>query len=98
MALTDAIAKVMVDDERVRITEYRLPASSHTGWHRHGMAYVVVPTQGGRLRIVGKDGEHPAEMIVGQPYSRPVGVEHDVVNDGPGEVAFFEIEMKAHAG
>ncbi len=98
MALSDAIATVKVDDERVRITEYRLPPGSHTGWHRHGMAYVVVPTRGGRLRIVSKDGESPAEMIVGSPYSRPVGVEHDVVNDGPGEIAFIEVEIKALAG
>ena len=62
MTLSDAIATVKADDERVRITEYRLPPGSHTGWHRHGMAYVVVPTQGGRLRIVSKDGESPAEM------------------------------------
>ena len=98
MALKDAIAKVKVDDERVRITEYRLPSGSHTGWHRHGMAYVVVPTQGGQLRIVSKDGENAAKMVVGEPYSRPVGVEHDVVNDGPGEVAFIEVEIKALAG
>ena len=98
MTLSDAIATVKADDERVRITEYRLPPGSHTGWHRHGMAYVVVPTQGGRLRIVSKDGESPAEMVVGKPYSRPVGIEHDVVNDGPGEVAFIEVEIKALAG
>ncbi|MBM3545482.1 MAG: cupin [Alphaproteobacteria bacterium] len=98
MALSDAIATVKTDDERVRITEYRLPPGSHTGWHRHGMAYVVVPTQGGRLRIVSKEGESVAEMIVGQPYSRPVGIEHDVVNDGPGEVAFIEVEIKVLAG
>ncbi|MBM3531907.1 MAG: cupin [Alphaproteobacteria bacterium] len=98
MTMKDAIANVKADDERVRITEYRLPPGSHTGWHRHGMAYVVVPTQGGRLRIVSSAGESAAEMIVGQPYSRPVGVEHDVINDGPGEVAFVEIEIKALAG
>ena len=96
--MKDAIANIKVDDERVRITEYHLPPGSHTGWHRHGMAYVVVPTQGGRLRIVSKTGESAAEMIVGQPYSRPVGVEHDVVNDGPGEVVFLEGEIKALAG
>jgi hypothetical protein len=98
MGMSEAKASVKVDDERVRITEYRLPAGSHTGWHRHGMAYVVVPTQGGPLRIVAKDGEHAAAMVVGQPYSRPVGIEHDVINDGPGEISFLEIEIKALAG
>ncbi len=45
-----------------------------------------------------KAHDKAAEMVVGQPYSRPVGVEHDVINDGPGEVAFLEVEMKALAG
>jgi quercetin dioxygenase-like cupin family protein len=77
MTMTEAIATVKVDDERVRVTEYRFPPGSHTGWHRHGMAYVVVPTRSGRLRLVSKD---------------------DVNNDGPGEVAFIEVEIKALAG
>jgi quercetin dioxygenase-like cupin family protein len=98
MTMSEAKATVKIDDERVRVTEYRLPPGSHTGWHRHGMAYVVLPTQGGRLRIVSATGEQPAEMVAGEPYSRPVGVEHDVVNDGPGEIAFLEIEIKALAG
>ncbi len=89
---------VQIENDRVIVTEWRFPPGGHTGWHRHGMAYVVVPTQGGRLRIVSKDGESAAEMVVGSPYSRPVGVEHDVVNDGPGEVSFIEVEIKALAG
>ena len=93
-----ATATVEIDDAHVRVTRWDFEAGAETGWHRHGMAYVVVPTQGGRLRIVSKDGESPAEMVVGQPYSRPVGVEHDVVNDGPGEIAFIEVEIKALAG
>ena len=55
MPLSDAIANVKADDERVRITEYRLPPGSHTGWYRHGMAYVVVPTQG-------RSEEHTSEL------------------------------------
>jgi len=98
MALSEAIARVKIDDERVRVTEYRFPPGSHTGWHRHGMAYVVVPTRGGRLRMVSATGEHPADLVAGEPYSRPAGVEHDVINDGPDEVVFLEIEMKALAG
>jgi len=98
MGMSEAKAIVKIDDERVRVTEYRFPPGSHTGWHRHGMAYVVVPTQGGRLRMVYKDGERMAELVTGEPYSRPVGIEHDVINDGPGEIAFLEIEIKALAG
>ncbi|MSP47862.1 MAG: cupin [Alphaproteobacteria bacterium] len=98
MAFSEATATVKIDDERVRVTEYRFPPGSHTGWHRHGMAYVVVPTRSGRLRAVSKDGEHVADLVAGEPYSRPVGVEHDVINDGPGEVAFLEVEIKALVG
>ena len=98
MAMTEAIASVKVDDERVKVTEYRFPPGSHTGWHRHGMAYVVVPTRSGRLRLVSKEGERTADLVAGEPYSRPAGVEHDVINDGPGEVAFIEVEIKTLAG
>lgn len=98
MTLSEASAIVKIDDERVRVTEYRFPPGSHTGWHRHGMAYVVVPIRGGRLRMVSATGESPADLVAGEPYSRPLGVEHDVINDGPGEVMFLEIEMKALAG
>ena len=91
-------ATQLVADDRVIVTRFDFVPGAETGWHRHGMAYVVVPTQGGRLRIVSKTGESAAEMIVGQPYSRPVGVEHDVVNDGPGEVVFLDVEIKALAG
>ena len=94
MAMSECKATVKVDDDRVRVTEYRFPPGSHTGWHRHGMAYVVVPTQGGRLRMVSSTGEHVAELVAGEPYSRPIGVEHDVINATDGEYAFIEIELK----
>ena len=31
---------------------------------------------------------------MGQTYARPVGVEHNIVNTGPGEFAFIEVELK----
>ncbi len=36
-----AIATVQVDDANVRVTRWDFPPGSETGWHRHGMAYVV---------------------------------------------------------
>ena len=35
-----------------------------------------------------------AELKAGEPYFRPVGVEHDVINDCTSEYAFIEVEMK----
>ncbi len=86
-----------INDEKVRVTEWTLAAGSSTGWHKHEMAYVIVPTSGGPLRIATPDGDVAAEMVVGKPYIRPAGVEHDVINDGPGEVVFMEIELKEPA-
>jgi quercetin dioxygenase-like cupin family protein len=89
-----AIPTVQVDDERVRVTEWRIPKGAATGWHRHEMPYVVIPIQGGRLRIAGPDGDSPAEMVAGRAYSRPLGVEHDVINDDDHDIVFIEVEVK----
>ena len=35
-----------------------------------------------------------AQLSVGKPYFRNAGVEHDVINNGPGEMVFIEIELK----
>ena len=92
--LKDAIATRQIESERVRVTEYRFPPGSHTGWHRHEFDYVVVPMKGGPLRISDKEGERAAMLVAGQAYARLAGVEHDVINDGPGEIVFVEVEIK----
>ena len=92
--LKDVIATRQIDTDRVRVTEYRFPAGSHTGLHRHEFDYVVVPMQGGPLRLSEKEGERTATLVAGQAYTRLAGVEHDVINDGPGEVVFVEVEVK----
>jgi quercetin dioxygenase-like cupin family protein len=92
--LKDAIATKQIETDRVRVTEYRFPPGSHTGWHRHELDYVVVPMKGGPLRISDKEGERVATLVAGQAYTRLAGVEHDVINDGPGEIVFVEVEIK----
>jgi len=91
-----AKASLQVDNERVRVTEWRFRPGAHTGWHRHEYDYVVVPSTDGVLRIVDAAGEHRAELKRGRSYYRAAGVEHDVINAGEAELAFIEIEMKAH--
>ncbi len=89
-----AIATVQVDDERVRVTEWRFPPGTATGWHRHEMDYVVVPTTGGTLTIAHRDGRTQNPLTMGVAYSRTAGVEHDVINETAQEVVFVEIELK----
>ena len=89
-----ARATVQVDDDRVRITEWRFSPGSATGFHRHEFDYVVVPMTTGSLRLISADGEKTAELTAGQSYARKAGVEHDVVNANAYDFVFVEVEIK----
>jgi len=89
-----ATSHVHVDNPRVRVTEWRLPPGGATGYHRHAMDYVIVPISTGRMVAKGPTGEVAIDLVPGASYAREAGVEHDVINPGPGEVAFVEIELK----
>ncbi len=89
-----ARSTVQVDDERVRITEWRFPPGAATGFHRHEMDYVVVPMTTGNLLLQTPEGENTASLTAGQAYARQAGVEHDVVNANDYDFVFVEIEIK----
>lgn len=90
-----AAAKVFIDNERVRVSEWRFAPGVATGWHRHQMDYVVVPMVDGELELVGPGGERTrAQLSKGVPYFRNAGVEHDVINANTFEFVFVEIELK----
>ena len=93
-----ANARVQVDNDRVRVTEYQFAPGAETGWHRHGWDYVVVPQTHGELLLVGAAGEQAATLGQGESYYRQAGVEHNVINAGDQELIFIEIEIKAHEG
>lgn len=90
-----AVSRVFIDNERVRVTEWRFAPAAATGWHRHEYDYVVVPLADGNLKLLEGGGERVAELKKGVPYFRSVGVEHDVVNANEFEYAFIEVELKA---
>jgi beta-alanine degradation protein BauB len=89
-----AVPTVQVDNDRVKVTEWRFAAGAATGWHRHGYDYVVVPMTTGRLEL--EDGRETrfAELEAGRSYYRPLGVEHDVINANAFEFVFVEVELK----
>jgi quercetin dioxygenase-like cupin family protein len=89
-----AVPTVTIDNARVRVTEWRFAPGARTGPHRHELAYVVVPLTTGRLAASGPAGDTVADLVAGQPYYRPPGVEHDVRNANPFEFTFIEIELK----
>ncbi len=83
-----------IETDRVIVTEWRFPPGSHTGWHRHGHDYVVVPITTGRLDIFNGKETVPANLVAGLSYNRQVGVEHDVINNNVFEIVFIEVELK----
>ena len=89
-----AVASVRIDNERVRVTEFRFAPGASTGPHRHELAYVVVPLTTGRLAATGPAGDTVSDLVAGQPYFRPAGVEHDVRNTNAFAFAFIEVELK----
>ncbi len=97
MCSTQGTAKptILIENERVRVTEWRFSKrGDNTGWHRHEYDYVVVPLFTGTLEInVGDKFPVLAEMVNGVPYYREIGVEHDVINGNDFECAFVEIEL-----
>lgn len=82
------------ETDRVVVTEWRFAPGAHTGWHRHGMDYLVVPLTTGRLLIASAAGEQHAELVAGRSYARQTGVEHDVINENSFPFSFIEIELK----
>lgn len=90
-----AEATILVDDDRVKVTRWDFAPGAETGWHTHGMDYVVTTVTpcvfvleepGGASRRV--------EMEAGVAYRRDEGVEHNVVNGGDQPMAFVEVELK----
>ena len=89
-----ATATVQADNERVRITEWRFPPGTSTGFHRHEFDYVVVPLTTATLQIITSSGTLANEIVTGQAYFRAAGAEHEVVNENAFEVVFVETEIK----
>jgi quercetin dioxygenase-like cupin family protein len=89
-----AVPTVRIDNETVRVTEWRFAPGAHTGQHRHEYDYVVVPLSSGPLAITSATGEATADLTTGVPYFRAAGAEHDVANPNATDFAFIEIELK----
>jgi quercetin dioxygenase-like cupin family protein len=93
-ARPQAVATVRIESDRVKATEFAFVPGAETGWHRHGYDYVVVPLTDGRLLLEEPGGgQRQVSLTAGIPYSRPVGVEHNVVNASSEPLRFLEIEI-----
>ena len=88
------IPTVKVENDRIRVTQWRFAPSAETGYHVHEFDYVVVPVADGNLLIVDNDGNRSiSELFAGEPYFGNAGVEHNVINNNATEFTFVEIEL-----
>jgi quercetin dioxygenase-like cupin family protein len=91
MAKAEAI--VQIENDRVKVTEWRFAPKAETGHHVHQHDYVVVPLTNGTLRLEEPAGARTAELLMGAAYAREKGVAHNVINVNDYEFRFLEVEL-----
>lgn len=91
---TMAVPTVQVDNDQFVVTEWCFAPGATTGFHRHGMDYVVVPMTTGELEIATAGSTFRAPLVAGCAYARLAGVEHEVRNPNDFEFVFVEVERK----
>jgi quercetin dioxygenase-like cupin family protein len=88
-----ATSQVQVENEWVKVTEWRFAPGAETGFHVHQYDYVVVPMTSGLLRLEDSTGNREVMLTSGLSYAREKGVSHNVINTNAFEFRFLEIEM-----
>ena len=85
----------LVDDERVRVTRFDFAPGAETGWHVHEFDYVIATFTPCSMLLEEPGGaSREAAFEAHEVYSRPAGVEHNVVNNGSAPMSFIEVEIK----
>ena len=88
-------AKMLVDDERTRVTRFEFLPDQETGWHEHQCDYVIVAVIDCEMKIEHPDGEDTSVFVAAaDAYRRNAGIKHNVINNGKVPMAFIEIELK----
>ena len=95
MTRPEAHATQLIEDDAVRVTRFDFAPGAETGWHRHGMDYVITAITDCTM-LLEEPGGAAREVLVrqGDAYKRAAGVEHNVVNNGPAPMSFIEVELK----
>lgn len=96
--MVKATAHVQIENDRVKVTEWRFAPGAETGHHVHAHDYVVVPLTSGALRLEEPAGTRTAQLLMGVAYAREKGVSHNVINANDCEFRFLEIELLEERG
>lgn len=85
-------AEMLFVDASVRITRHTLPPGATTGVHTHECDYVVIPVQGGTVRIERGTESSDFVMTAGEAYKRGPGATHALANVSESVIVFVEFE------
>ena len=95
MSRPEAKATPMIDNDRVRVTRFDFEPGAETGWHQHGMDYVITTLTDCTMLLEEPGGtSRTVEIAAGTSYARENGIEHNVINGGKTAMAFVEVELK----
>ena len=95
MSRAKAVATVLVEDARVRVTRFDFEPGAETGWHRHAYDYVITALTDCQMKLELPGGRVTrAQIPAGEAYRRDEGVEHNVINDSGFPMQFVEVEVK----
>ena len=90
-----ATSKIMIDNEKTRVTSWAFEPGEETGQHIHEYDYVVVPMKNGELKLVDHTGlVSISKLQKGISYYKEKGVNHNVINNNNFAYSFIEIEIK----
>ena len=85
---------IIVDNKKIKVTEWFFEIDDSTGQHIHEYDYVVVPMLDGELKIIDKDKKETiSKLSKGGAYYRDKGVNHNVFNNNDFPYSFIEIEI-----
>jgi len=92
---TTCSSKLLVEDEKVRVTRFDFEPDQETGWHLHQYDYVITAVTHCSMLLQNPDGtQTSSEVSAGSAYSRDAGVRHNVINASEQKMSFIEIELK----
>ena len=87
-------ANVLIDNDKVKVTDWSFEIGDSTGHHVHEYRYIVIPMFDGELKILEKNNiETISKLSKGGAYYRDKGVEHNVFNNNNFPYSFIEIQL-----
>ena len=89
-----ARANVLINNDKVQVTEWSFEIADSTGHHIHEYNYIIIPMLDGELKILDKDkNESISKLSKGGSNYRDKGVEHNVFNNNNFPYSFIEVEL-----